>query len=310
MKSLLTCFVLALLVATTSALAAGHAGASQMARLNPQTKPAADPVKVDPWEGLDPSRLNLHSGAYLVVDDQGHRLAEKSADKAQPIASVTKLMTAMVILDAHLDMDAMIALHPDDRDQVRHTGSRLRVENARLSRKDLLLIALMASENRAAAALGRTAFPGGMPAFVRAMNRKAQELGMTHSRFADPTGLDAGNLATAEDLVRMARAAMSYPFIRQATTLRGAEVHPYAKGPALSYRNTNRLLASGTWDIELTKTGFINESGHCLVMRAVVAGRPLYFVLLNSYGKLTRFGDCNRLRDWIEAGVNGRNRQG
>lgn len=256
-----------------------------------------------PWPSLDPRRLRLLASAFLVVDDQGHRIAGKAVDSVQPIASVTKLMTAMVVLDAHLDLEVMIPLDLEDRDRLRNSRSRLRVENARLSRKDLLLIALMSSENRAAAALGRTTFGGGLPTFVQAMNRKAQELGMYQSRFADATGLDSGNVSTAEDLVRMARAAMAYPLIREATTSRNTQVYPYPSGRPLAYTNTNRLIANERWRIELSKTGYINEAGHCLLMRAVIADRPLYVVLLNSSGKLGPFGDSNRLRDWIHAGL-------
>ncbi len=256
-----------------------------------------------PWPSLDARRLRLNSSSFLVIDDQGRRIAGKAVDLVQPIASVTKLMTAMVVLDSRLDLDEMISLDLEDRDRLRNSRSRLRVENARLSRKDLLLIALMSSENRAAAALGRTSLPGGLPAFVQAMNRKAQELGMYQSRFADATGLDAGNVSTAEDLVRMARAAMAYPLIREATTSQNTQVYPYPSGRALAYTNTNRLIASERWQIELSKTGYINEAGHCLLMRAVIADRPLYVVLLNAPGKLGPFGDSNRLRDWIQAGL-------
>ncbi len=305
MKSSLTtiCLVLGLASASAYPLDSVQRTPRAQGAFAVRTLPA--PERNDPWGVLDPSRLKLQSHAYLVVDDEGHRIAGKAADAVQPIASVTKLMTAMVVLDTDPDLDAMISLRADDRDHLRHTGSRLRVENARLSRRDLLLIALMSSENRAAAALGRTTLPGGTAQFVRAMNRKAQDLGMTRSHFADPTGLDAGNTASAEDLVRLVEAAMDYPLIRYATTYRSAEVHPYPNGRSLTYRNTNRLLHEGIWDIQLSKTGFINEAGHCLVMRATIADRPLYIVLLNSYGKLTPFGDANRVRDWIESSMVG-----
>lgn len=262
-----------------------------------------------PWPSLDARRLRLNASAFLVVDDQGNRIAGKAVDSVRPIASVTKLMTAMVVLDARLDLEEVIPLDSEDRDRLRNSRSRLRIENARLNRRDLLLIALMSSENRAAAALGRTSFAGGLPAFVQAMNRKAQELGMYQSRFADATGLDAGNVSSAEDLVRMARAAMAYPLIREATTSQNAQVYPYPSGRALAYTNTNRLIASERWQIELSKTGYINEAGHCLVMRAVIADRPLYVVLLDAPGKLGPFGDSNRLRDWIQASLRSDNRQ-
>lgn len=271
--------------------------------INPQgVARSPEVVSPHPWPSLDPQRLRLLSSSFLVVDDQGHRIAGKAVDSVRPIASVTKLMTAMVVLDARLELEELIPLDSDDRDLLRNSRSRLRVQNARLSRKDLLLIALMSSENRAAAALGRTTFEGGLPAFVQAMNHKAQELGMYQSRFADATGLDAGNVSTAEDLVRMARAAMAYPLIREATTSRTAQVNPYPSGRPLAYTNTNRLIANERWRIELSKTGYINEAGHCLIMRTVIADHPLYVVLLDSPGKLGPFGDSNRLRDWIQAG--------
>lgn len=275
-----------------------------IASVSPQPVTAPpEAASAQPWPPLDPRQLRLNSSAFLVVDDQGRRIVGRAVDSLQPIASVTKLMTAMVVLDAQLDLAEVIPLGVEDRDQLRNSRSRLRVENARLSRRDLLLIALMSSENRAAAALGRTTFAGGLPAFVQAMNRKAQELGMYQSRFADATGLDAGNVSTAQDLVRMARAATAYPLIREATTSINAQVFPYPSGHALTYTNTNRLIASERWQIELSKTGYINEAGHCLLMRVVIADRPLYMVLLNSPGKLGPFGDSNRLRDWIQSGL-------
>jgi D-alanyl-D-alanine endopeptidase (penicillin-binding protein 7) len=167
----------------------------------------------------------------------------------------------------------------------------------------MLNIALMSSENRAAAALGRTSFPGGTPAFVAAMNRKAQALGMTSSRFADASGLDGGNRSTAEDLVKMIRAASRYPFIRRATTTAELTVSPYASGATLDYRNTNPLIRNQNpdWDIGLSKTGYLNEAGRCLVMQARIAGRSFYIVFLDAFGKLTPVGDSNRLRKWLES---------
>jgi D-alanyl-D-alanine endopeptidase (penicillin-binding protein 7) len=241
----------------------------------------------------------------LVVDASGHRLYGKNADRAMPIASITKLMTAMVVLDAAPPLDQPITITGDDRDLVRLTGSRLAPGKATLSRRDLLIVALMASENRAAAALGRTTFGGGTPVFVRAMNARAASLGMASSRFVDPTGLDAGNVSSPEDLVKLIRAAAGYPFIRRATTTASLDVRPYAKRGPLRYVNTNRLLKSPTWDIALSKTGYLDEAGRCLVMETRVLGQTLYVVLLNSYGKLTPFGDSNRLRDWLRQSSRG-----
>jgi D-alanyl-D-alanine endopeptidase (penicillin-binding protein 7) len=195
----------------------------------------------------------------------------------------------------------MITIRKQDRDLHKLTGSRLRYGKASLSRRELLLVALLASENAAAAALGRTTFAGGSAEFVRAMNRKAAELGMDHSRFVDPTGLYAENRASPRDLVKLTRAAYEYPLIRQASTTRSLEVRPYQRRGPLVYRNTNRLLKNDAWNIELSKTGYIEEAGRCLVMRAEVSGHDLYIVLLNSFGKLTPFGDSNRLRKWLQA---------
>jgi D-alanyl-D-alanine endopeptidase (penicillin-binding protein 7) len=178
------------------------------------------------------------------------------------------------------------------------TGSRLRVGGT-LSRREMLEIAIMASENRAAAALGRTTFPGGTAEFVQAMNRKAKALGMHSSHFAGPTGLDEHNVASAEDLVKLLKAARHYPLIRRASTTRSKDVWPFRHRGSLHYVNTNRLIRNRHWDILLSKTGYIDEAGRCLVMEAQLFGRPLYIVLLNSYGKLTPFGDSNRLRHWL-----------
>ncbi|HHH39795.1 MAG TPA: D-alanyl-D-alanine endopeptidase [Sedimenticola sp.] len=250
---------------------------------------------------LNPGKLKLRSASALVVDRAGRQIYGKAADTARPIASITKLMTAMVILDAGLPMDQRITIDKADRDLLRLTGSRLRY-GATLSRRELLKLALMSSENRAASALART-FPGGTRAFVTAMNAKARALGMAHSRFAGPTGLDAGNVASARDLAKMVKAAGEYPLIREATTTRSAEVRPYRKRGPLRYRNTNRLLKNKAWKIGLSKTGYINEAGRCIVMEAEIAGEPMIIVLLDSFGKLTPFGDSNRIRKWIETGV-------
>ena len=241
----------------------------------------------------------LRSASAIVLDSSGNVIYGKDVDTVRPIASITKLMTAMVILDAKLDLDEKITITKADRDMIRLTGSRLEY-GARLTRRDLLLLALMSSENRAATALGRT-FPGGMRAFINAMNAKAASLGMSHSGFADPAGLKSQNVSTAKDLALMVAAADRYPLITQATTTKRKEVHPYARRGPLTYGNTNRLLKNANWDIELSKTGYINEAGRCLVMRATIEGEEVSIVLLNSFGKLTPFGDSNRLRKWMLA---------
>jgi len=249
--------------------------------------------------------LRLESGSVLVVDDQGRPVFSKAEDEVRPIASITKLMTAMVVLDAGLPLDEAITISKEDSDNLRHSRSRLRLGKATLTRGEMLKIALMSSENRAAAALGRTTFPSGPPTFVAAMNRKAHAIGMSNSRFADPTGLQAANVSTAADLVKMVRAAGHYPLIRAATTTPSAEVRPHPKGGALHYVNTNRLVKNqdDDWEIHLSKTGFINEAGRCLVMEAKLSEGTYDFVLLNAPGKFTPIGDSNRLRRWI--GSNG-----
>ena len=208
-------------------------------------------------------------------------------------------MTAMVILDSDLDLNEKVTVTKADRDLVQLTGSRLEY-GASLPRKEMILISVMASENRAATALGRT-WPGGMSSFVSQMNKKAKQLGMTNSHFADPAGLNVENLSSARDLMKMVTAAQNYDLIRQASTTTRIEVRPYAKRGPLVYGNTNRLLKNNSWDINLSKTGYINEAGRCLVMRANIEGEDVSIVLLNSFGKLTPFGDSNRLRKWMVA---------
>jgi len=259
------------------------------------------------WEQLDTRKLKLRSKAALIVDEFGNTLYQRKADEQMPIASVTKLMTAMVIIDAGLPMDEQIEITKADRDMRRLTGSRLRIGSS-LTRSELLTLALMSSENRAAAALGRT-FPGGTEAFIQAMNRKATDLGMHQSGFADAAGLDAANVATAHDLARLVFVAMQYPEIRKATTRPKIDVRPLKKRGPLRYVNTNRLLRNRHWDIQISKTGYINESGRCLVMHTEFNGTPTVLVLLNSFGKLTPFGDANRVRKWIEKGVDGNRRK-
>jgi D-alanyl-D-alanine endopeptidase (penicillin-binding protein 7) len=241
----------------------------------------------------------LRSASAIVLDDDGNLIYGKDVNTVRPIASITKLMTAMVILDANLDLDEQITVTKEDRDLIRLTGSRLQY-GATLSRREMILLALMSSENRAATALGRT-YPGGMTNFVAHMNRKAKGLGMSNSHFADPAGLKAENVSTASDLAIMVAAADSYPLITQSTTTTRMDVRPYSGRGPLTYGNTNRLLKNKSWDIELSKTGYINEAGRCLVMQANIEGEDVSIVLLNSFGKLTPFGDSNRLRNWMLA---------
>ena len=241
----------------------------------------------------------LRSASAMVTGAGGEVIYGKDIDTVRPIASITKLMTAMVILDSGLDLNEKITVTKADRDLVQLTGSRLEY-GASLPRREMILIAIMASENRAATVLGRT-FPGGMEQFVSAMNKKAAQLGMDSSHFADPAGLSVENTSTARDLMKMVTAADAYALIREASTTTRIEVRPYPKRGPLVYGNTNRLLKNKSWDIALSKTGYIMEAGRCLVMQANIEGEQVSIVLLNSYGKLTPFGDSNRLRKWMLA---------
>ena len=297
MKNLLTICCLSATLACATATAETPL---QLASLDRGDRPAAS-TGMDIWKALRPGKLKLRSAAALVVDESGNEVYAKQADDPMPIASITKLMTAMVILDSALPMQEKITITKADRDLIQLTGSRLEY-GAKLSRGELLQLALIASENRAANALARS-WPGGREAFIAAMNRKAQSLHMQDSLFSDPAGLDAGNIASARDLVKMVRAATRYPFIRKATTTSTISVRPYRGRGELRYVNTNRLLKNKTWEIRLSKTGYLNEAGRCLAMQAEIVDHPLTIVLLNSFGKLTPFGDSNRIRKWIEGGT-------
>ena len=272
----------------------------KLAKLDPGSRPGPA-ATTENWSVLNPKKLDLRSAAALVMDSHGNEVYTKQGDKALPIASITKLMTAMVILDSSLPLDEHIKITKEDRDLIQLTGSRLEY-GATLPRRQMLQLALMASENRAANALART-WPGGKTAFIKAMNSKARALGMKSARFTDPAGLDPGNVASARDLVKMVRAAATYPAIRKATTTKSISVRPYKRRGELRYVNTNRLLKNKAWTIQLSKTGYLNEAGRCLTMQAKIANEPLVIVLLNSFGKLTPFGDSNRIRKWIEDGV-------
>ena len=242
---------------------------------------------------------NLKSTSALVLDQSGQRvLYAKNVDRVVPIASLTKLMTALVVLDSGLPLDEPITISKDDRDGLKGTRSRLAV-GMTVTRDDLLRLALMASENRAAAALAR-AYPGGTPAFVAAMNRKAAELGMWHSRFVDGTGLSNGNVSNAQDLSRLVGAAHRHPLIREYTTDTQHTVR-LANGRKMQFSNSNRLVRNSGWEIGLSKTGYISEAGRCLVMQAQIAATPVIIVLLDSWGYLTRIGDANRIKKWMES---------
>ena len=259
----------------------------------------AGEMRADQKKGAKKSdEVFLRSAVALVQDaSSGETLIAKNQGAVLPIASITKLMTAMVILDANLNLEQRVAISGEDYDLVKGTRSRLRPGTV-LMRDELLLLALMSSENRAAASLGRT-YPGGLEVFVAAMNVKAAALGMGDSRFVDPTGLSSANVSTAHDLARMVAAAHEYPLIRQYSTRESATVRSF--GRTLGYRNTNGLVRSVNWDIGLSKTGYISEAGRCLVMRVRLSSREVIVVLLDSWGKFSRVGDANRIKKWLEA---------
>jgi D-alanyl-D-alanine endopeptidase (penicillin-binding protein 7) len=243
---------------------------------------------------------NLQSTAVLVLDAKtGQTLLAKNADQVHPIASITKLMTAMVVLDAKLPLDEAVQISSEDLDTLKGTRSRLPV-GAHFRRDDLIRIALVASDNRAAAALGR-AYPGGIAAFVVAMNAKAKLLGLTATQFVDSSGLAPGNVSSPSDLGRLVSEASRYPEIREYSTTPALDVTLPDTGRKVAYVNTNALVRAGTWDIGLSKTGYISESGKCLVMQAIISGTPIVIVLLDSWGRLTRIGDANRIKRWMES---------
>ena len=242
-------------------------------------------------------RLQVKSHIALIFDEQTQQpLYNKNSETVVPIASITKLMTAMVMLDAQLPMDQEISVADDDLNSIRRTKSRLRV-GMTLTRSEMLKLALMASENRAALALARS-YPGGPEAMVAAMNAKARVLGMQNTRFFDPTGLDSDNVSTAQDLVKMVAAARRYPAIHQYTTSSSHSVEGL-RGRTMRFSNTNPLVRNASWDIGVSKTGYISEAGLCLVMEATIKQRPVIIVLLDSWGKHTRVGDANRIRNWM-----------
>ncbi len=243
---------------------------------------------------------NLKSSAALVFDlAEEQTIYGKNTQSRTPIASITKLMTSMVVLDSQLPLEETIYIDAADFDSIKHTGSRLGAGTG-LPRREMLRLALMSSENRAAASLAR-AYPGGTQAFVDAMNHKAVALGMRNTHFVDSTGLSSDNMSTAEDLVKMVKGAYDYQLIREFTTTSAHEVETVA-GRSLQFRNSNGLVRDprSSWEIGLSKTGYISEAGRCLVMQAKIAARPVIIVLLDSWGKQTRIGDANRIKKWLE----------
>ena len=242
--------------------------------------------------------LDLKSSVALVIDQDTQEVLLKKNDQAVlPIASLTKLMTGLLVSEARLPLGELITITQDDVDTEKGSRSRLQVGTT-LTRGEMLHLALMSSENRAAHALGRT-YPGGLQVFVARMNLKAQHLGMRDSKFAEPTGLSSNNQSSARDLARLVQAAYGDPLLRELSTSPGYEVAVGHR--TLQFNNTNRLVHSPSWDIGLQKTGYISEAGRCLVMQAEVAGRKLIMVFLDSAGKFSRLGDAERVRSWIES---------
>jgi serine-type D-Ala-D-Ala endopeptidase (penicillin-binding protein 7) len=243
-------------------------------------------------------QLDLKSSVALVIDqDTREVLFSKNDSAVLPIASLTKLMTGLVVSEAKLPMDEMVTITQDDVDTEKGSSSRLRV-GTMLTRGELLHLALMSSENRAAHALGRT-YPGGVGSFVSLMNAKAKMLGMNDTRYVEPTGLSSHNQSSAHDLATLVNAAYDDSVLRELTTSHGHEVAVGKR--TLKYNNTNRLVKNPDWDIGLQKTGYISAAGQCLVMQAKIAGRKLIMVFLDSAGKLSRIGDAERVRRWVES---------
>jgi D-alanyl-D-alanine endopeptidase (penicillin-binding protein 7) len=262
-------------------------------------------VRVEPMRPSFGQAYGLHSAedplelkssvAFVVDQDTNEVLFSKNPAAVLPIASITKLMTGLVVAEAKLPLDETLTITEDDVDTEKRSGSRLAV-GTQLSRGEMLHLALMSSENRAAHALGRH-YPGGLPAFVAAMNRKAQELGMKDTRYVEPTGLSSSNQSSARDLAVLVGVAHQHQILRDLTT---SPEHQVEVGHRqLQFRNSNGLVRSGTWDIGLQKTGYISEAGRCVVMQAQLAGRKLIMVLLDSAGKYSRIGDAERLRKWL-----------
>ena len=287
-------------------VSARKSAASRVVRTSKAHKPRAEvvAVKARPSFGelaglhaLD-DPLDLKSSVALVIDqDTNEVLLSKNDHAVLPIASLTKLMTGLIISQSRLPMDEPITITEEDIDTEKNSRSRLAVGTT-LSRREMLHLALMSSENRAAHALGRT-YPGGMSAFVTQMNLKARLLGMSDTRYVEPTGLSSQNQSSARDLAALVNVSHSDPLLREFTTSPGYEVAVGRR--TLQYNNTNRLVKSPEWDIGLQKTGYISEAGRCLVMQTQIAGRKLIMVFLDSAGKLSRLADAERVRSWVEA---------
>ncbi len=262
--------------------------------------PAAD----SPFVERDPNRLSLASVSAAVYDLEANRwLYEKRAETPVPIASITKLMTAMVVLDAEQPLEEWLEIVAIERESTKNAYSKMR-KGSEQTRAVLLQLALMSSENVAAGLLAHY-YPGGREAFIQAMNTKAESLGMKDTQFDDPSGLSVNNISSARDLVTLMRAANDYPLIEQLSTAR--QFTATFKNPRyqLWYGNTNRLVSRKSWDIDISKTGYLTEAGRCLALQTVVEGRPVIMVLLDSFGKLSHIGDAGRVKRWLTTGSGG-----
>ena len=257
----------------------------------------------------DPSKLDLASVAVMVKDlDSGEVLYQRNANRVQPVASITKLMTALVALDANQPMNERIEVTVEDVPIMHNVHSRIRI-GSQIPRGDALHIALMSSENRAAATLGHS-YPGGMSAFIRNMNLTAQGLGMDRTVFDEPTGLSEKNVSTAADLMRLLEVVNLYPSVEKATAAAKKDVIFSKPRYVLAFFNTNTLVNKKNWDIQVSKTGYTDDAGRCLVLRSKIKGRNIGIVLLDSYGKRTHLADAQRVKRWLETGASGKVPQG
>ena len=279
------------------AVAKKVAGAKKKARVHKALPPRPSFGKLAGLHSASDDQIMLKSSvAYVIDQDTQEVLLSKNDQAILPIASITKLMTALVVQEANLDMDEPITISVEDIDTEKGSGSRLR-PGTTLTRSELLHLALMSSENRAAHALGRT-YPAGIDAFIAQMNAKAAQLGMRDTRYAEPTGLSSRNQSSAKDLATLVAFAANDPTLRELSTSNVFQVEVGRK--TLKYRSTNRLVSNPNWDIDLQKTGYISEAGQCLVMQAKVAGRKLIMIFLDSAGKFSRTADAERVRRWVE----------
>ncbi|MDX9667800.1 MULTISPECIES: D-alanyl-D-alanine endopeptidase [unclassified Pseudomonas] len=249
----------------------------------------------------DTSKLHIASGSAMLIDLQTNKLIYASnPDVVVPIASVTKLMTGLVVLEAKQNMEEYISVSISDTPEMKGVFSRVKI-GSELPRREMLLITLMSSENRAAASLAHH-YPGGYVAFIAAMNAKAKALGMTSTHYVEPTGLSTSNVSTARDLSKLVQAARKYPLLSELSTTKEKTVAFRKPNYTLGFHNTDHLVRKDNWDIQLTKTGFTNQAGHCLVLITRMGGRPVSLVILDAFGKYTHFADASRIRQWVETG--------